>query len=225
LAYVYTPALREAFRGLDQVNWQEYFRGWLDLYPVTEADLAEGVRLFVEAHKLFCHEPEILCPADALRQVGFLDLPYPVRIMIYCRIGEVITGGFFVAVRDVTSATDVPPPAVELEAMLAAGRAISKAMGCRETLVPPTLEQVEEARARAELAEESQRLQREETDQWRKRWQAELENARKLVESQKQLQSQVDQLKAALATERSKPWWQRLSRWRIPAPSEPSTPT
>jgi len=57
---------------------------------------------FVEAHRLFVKDKEVSCPADAFVKAGFLDIPPATRSVLFARIGEVVTGGFFVALRDIT---------------------------------------------------------------------------------------------------------------------------
>lgn len=171
LAYIYGPACREAFWGLDQVNWQEYFSGWLEAASVTQDDLGEGVRRFVEAQRLFVHDPDVEEPAHALQKAGFFDVPHPVRIMIYERIGEVMTGGFFVALRDVTPNYDAPPPDVEFDKMLAAGRVMAEVL-CGAKRQPGHLEVVlqesREHEERARLAGQALERQRDLAGELRK---------------------------------------------------------
>ena len=126
LAYIYPAAIREAFWGLDAAQWQDYFSGWLEQSGVDEDALGRGVQLFGDALKLFTNNAEISEPADAFQRVGFLDLPPPVRIMIYERIGEVMTGGFFVAIRDTAMLGQLPPQHREMCEFIAAGRLIGE---------------------------------------------------------------------------------------------------
>ena len=126
LAFIYPAAIREAFWSLDAAQWQEYFSGWLEQSDVDEDALGRGVQLFGDALKLFTNNADINEPADAFQRVGFLDLPSPVRIMIYERIGEVMTGGFFVAIRDTAMQGQLPPQHREMCEFIAAGRMISE---------------------------------------------------------------------------------------------------
>jgi len=125
LVNLYPHALREAIMGLDKVHWQDYFAGWMEATNTTQDDLGEGVRLFVEAQHLFVGDPTITQPVEAFEKVGFFLLPHPVRIMLYQRLGEVMAAGFFVALRDVTLAGDVPPNEADIAAYVAAGRVMA----------------------------------------------------------------------------------------------------
>lgn len=155
LAYIYTPMLCEVFAGLDFENWSDYFREWLDAEGVTEADLGEGVKCFVEAHRMFIRDRSVKSPADAFEKSGFLDLPNPVRIMLFERIGEVVMGGWFIALRDVTMHGRMSPQAPDIAEFIAAGRILS----CRLSGHAPR--RVDELEIRSEkafvLAEEAER--------------------------------------------------------------------
>lgn len=125
LANIYTPMLKEVFAGLDQVNWADYFAGWLEATHVTEEDLGKGVACFVEAHRLFIRDRAVKTPHDAFEKAGFWELPNPVRILIFERIGEVVMGGFFIALRDVTYSGRPSSVHTDFTEMLAAGRTLA----------------------------------------------------------------------------------------------------
>lgn len=135
LAYLYPEACREAFGLLDKVNWPEYFKGWLDASDLTEHDLAAGVGSFCDAHKLFVGDPSITNPGEAFARAGFLDIPHPVRVLIFEVLGEVLMGGFFVALRDVTIRGSIPPQSRSLADMTAAGRALAARLRGDEVLM------------------------------------------------------------------------------------------
>ncbi len=125
LAYIYTPMLREVFAGLDRENWSPYFRDWLELEGITEEDLSAGVRCFVEAHRMFIRDRSVNSPEEAFEKSGFIDLPHPARIMIFERIGEVVMGGWFIALRDVTMHGQMSPQAPDIAEFIAAGRTLA----------------------------------------------------------------------------------------------------
>jgi hypothetical protein len=126
LATLYVPAMREAIWGLDRVNWRPFFQEWMVAAGVTEESLADGVKRFVEAHKLFTGHSEIKEPNDAFVQSGFAALSPAVQAAIYYRLGEVIAAGFFIALRDVTLQGDTPPNVNEISMMVAAGRRMAE---------------------------------------------------------------------------------------------------
>lgn len=133
LAYLYPKAMREAIWALDQPNWREYFKGLLQSTGTTEEQLAEGVKLFTQAHALFVGNPAIQEPTDALREVGFLDLPDPVRIVLYASLGETMMGGFFVAVRDITVQGELPPNFTDLALFIGAGRVMREKLAATKS--------------------------------------------------------------------------------------------
>jgi hypothetical protein len=149
LAYIYSPMLTEVFRSLDAPNWGDYYKGWLAADGITEQQLADGVKLFCDAHLLFVGDPTIQQPHDAFERVGFWALPSAVRIMIFERIGEVIMGGFFVALRDVTFQGNMPPQINDIAAFVAAGRAMADHVHPNPN--PPTVDDVKEELERTKV--------------------------------------------------------------------------
>ncbi len=126
IANIYTPMLREVFAGLDEKNWTPFFKAWFDREGITEDQLAKAVMVFSEAHSLFIRDREVETPADAFDAAGAsADLPDAVKYALFCRLGEVLTGGFFVALRDVTMQGYPSPVQSDLAAMIAAGRGLS----------------------------------------------------------------------------------------------------
>ena len=154
LANIYLPAMRETAAGLDRVNWEEYFSGWAEACGITDEQLGEGIRLFAEAHRLFVGDATIKNARDALRRVGFFDLPTPVRMLIFERFGEVITGGFFVAIRDVTRAGDVSPQLNELADFVAVARQAARELGHRPAV--PFIQDIAMANDRLQVTNEEQ---------------------------------------------------------------------
>jgi hypothetical protein len=130
LAYVYPAMMQEAFITLDEANWTDEFRAQMYKHGICEGDLAEGVRRFVEALNLFIREPDIKTPADAFRTTEFDKINSVVRNVLWTRFGEVLTGGWFVAVRDVTLRGQMSDAADVMADMLTAGRIV--AMGLTE---------------------------------------------------------------------------------------------
>ena len=130
LAYVYPAMMREAFATLDEACWTDEFREQMRKSGIREDDLAEGVGKFVEALNLFIREPDIKTPADAFRSTGFDVMDSYVKNVLWTRFGEVLTGGWFVAVRDVTLRGSMSDAADVMADMLTAGRIV--AMGLTE---------------------------------------------------------------------------------------------
>jgi hypothetical protein len=72
--------------------------------------LAQGVRRF--------HEPSWADPGEALQE--FRELPVPVQVAVMAKIGQLMTGAFFTAVRDVTDWGAEAPKAVDIPSLVAA---------------------------------------------------------------------------------------------------------
>lgn len=193
LAYMYPHAMREAIAGLDQVHWQDYFRGWLVAEGLTEADLGSAVVKLCDAHQLFIGDPTIEQPADALERAGFFAVPHPARIMVFERLGEVMMGGFFVALREVTPLGNVPNNAVDLAMMVAAGRIINERLTGVSKPEPDELH--EQAKAAEVLLGELSRVR---------------DNLQRRTASQ---DVEIERLNRELRKLRERPLWKMLSEW------------
>jgi len=153
LANIYTPMLKEVFYGLDEKNWAPYMREWFEKEGVDEEMVGKAVQVFVEAHRLFIRDRKVTCPADAFEQAGINHLPPAVRVALFERMGQVLMGGFFIALRDTTMQGQQSAVATDLVEMIAAGRAVANRLSGHEYRdVDATLE-----RDRAE-AEETKRV-------------------------------------------------------------------
>jgi hypothetical protein len=141
LATLYVPAMREALMGLDQVNWRPFFQEWMAGCNITQDDLAEGIKRFVEAHRLFTGVPSITEPVQAFERSGFNALSPAIQAAIYFRIGEVIAAGFFIAIRDVTIQGQLPPNEDEIARTVAAARKMAERL--TGVLKTPTTSQEE----------------------------------------------------------------------------------
>ncbi len=183
VANIFTPMLREVFRGLDAENWTPFFKAWFEREGITQEQLGESVAVFMEAHRLFIRDREVNSPADAFVKAGAGNLPDAVKYALFCRLGEVISGGFFVALRDVTMQGQHSNLQDDMASMIAAGRALSKrmsgAMGFYEEGAAErwqadseesrrVVKQLQEAAAEAET---QQRLDRSTAQLWERRFQ------------------------------------------------------
>jgi hypothetical protein len=128
LAYVYPQMMREAFIMLDEVNWTMEFTEKMRRHAITEEMLAEAVGKFVAALNMFIREPDIASPRDAFHATGFHTVNEVVRDALWTRFGEVLTGGWFVAVRDVTLRGSMSDAADVMIDMLTAGRMVAAAL-------------------------------------------------------------------------------------------------
>lgn len=208
LASLYVPAMREALWGLDQVNWRPFFKDWMDACGLTEETLGEGVRRFVEAHRFFTGHPEIKEPVEALARAGFTDMPPAVQAAIYFRIGEVITAGFFIALRDVTTKGDCPPNVSDIALTIASGRLMAERLTGQRKRPHESLEQLETQLEAARIEIEEHRMSRSRI--WDQVHQAEANNRRladELFASQCAHRSEVDHLRKRRLWQTLRDWW------------------
>jgi hypothetical protein len=126
LANIYTPMMKEVFQGLDEEHWAPHLEDMLSKYGVTEDDMGEAVNVFVRAHQSFIRDRAITSPHDAFKRAGVDRLKPAVRIALFSRLGEVVMGGFFVAIRDVTHQGQISPGHDDFVSMLAAGRQMAE---------------------------------------------------------------------------------------------------
>lgn len=122
VAHIFLPMMKEVFCGLDETHWPPYFRKLFEHEKITQDDLAETVTVFTEAIRLFIRDREVNNPFDAFQKAGLQERHDAVRFALFALIGQVITGGFFVAIRDVTMQGHESPCAHDMASMVAAGR-------------------------------------------------------------------------------------------------------
>lgn len=125
LANIYLPMLKEVFQGLDKMNWPEHFPGWLDAMNISQEDFGAAVNAMVEAHRLFVRDREVATPAQAFEKAGFTTLPAPIRVLLFERLGVVLAGGFFIALRDTTLQGMPSPQQADMAEMVATGRVVA----------------------------------------------------------------------------------------------------
>ncbi len=128
IAYCYAPFMKEALQGLRPPFWPEGMQEVSEKLGATEADMLEGVKALMRAHLQFTNVPDIPDAATALRNAGWFDLPPVVRVMIYYRMGEVLLGGFFVALRDVSKMGEVSPQGADIADFVGMGRLVAEQM-------------------------------------------------------------------------------------------------
>lgn len=121
VANIFLPMLREVFTSLDEKNWNPFFQRMFEQHGITEDQLGELVTKFMEAHRLFIRDRTVNSPADAFEQAGLTAAADPVKYALFCRLGEVVTGGFFIALRDVTMQGHESAVASDMATMIAAG--------------------------------------------------------------------------------------------------------
>lgn len=208
LAYCYMPALEEAVKGLTVEAAPSWLKDIAVEAEVTEDTLASAVQTLLNAHELFITDLAIREPAEALEKSGFLYLPPAVRILLLYRLGEVLMGGFFVAIRDVTRYGELPPDEVGLERGVAAGRVISEALAGVKHVRPEQSLAIELETARALAEKHESRAERLEAE-----LRCTKADCQKASRRERALASRCDQLAANVANMQRMSLWQHLTAW------------
>lgn len=128
LANIYLPLFRETVTGMDEQFWDDHWRYEFEQAGITENDLGETVRLFSESLAQFIRNPEVDSPHKAFELTGFLDTPRQAREFLFSRLGAVVTGGFFVGIRDVTLGGVPSPVQGQMVDAVAESRAVARDM-------------------------------------------------------------------------------------------------
>jgi hypothetical protein len=126
IANLYTPMLREVFQGLDENNWPPVLRAMFEAHGIDNDKLSAAVKVIVDAHRLFIRDRSISSPADAFAKAGIDTIDPIVKMAVFERLGEVMMGGFFVALRDVTEQGALSAVHTDFVDMLAAGRTLAE---------------------------------------------------------------------------------------------------
>lgn len=124
LAYIYAPAVTEALQALDEANWTPEMRDLLAQMGVTEEMIGLAAKDLSQAHQLLINVDGIDSAHDALTQAGWYNHPASVRSVIYARMGEVIMGGFLIAIRDISRYGEESAQTRQIADLVAAGRMV-----------------------------------------------------------------------------------------------------
>lgn len=122
LAYVYPAMVHEIFSGLDEQNWAPWIRQLMTEHELSQEDLSEATARFIAAYRLFIrHQTRTL--AEVFDRLSWEDTHPIARLVLLARIGEVMTGGWFMALRDVSNRAEPSAAHADFMELLAAGRA------------------------------------------------------------------------------------------------------
>lgn len=158
LAYFFSPFVQEAMAGLLPEHRAPHICEAMSQLGVTDEDLAKTAEAFASAMQQIVHTDGIQTVYDALRQAGFFDIPMGARLLWLYRLGEVLTAGFFVALRDVTPRDDRTPKACGLAEMLGEARQFAAELGEKRRRRPRTSVLQATISAKEAEIEELQRL-------------------------------------------------------------------
>jgi hypothetical protein len=148
--------MMEALRALDAKHWTVELAVLAGHLEVTEEMISEAVAALMDAHANFLNNEAVTTAQEALTQAGWYKQDAGVRYFIYGRLGEVMLGGFFMALRDVTAQHNPPRPATGLADLIAAGRGVAGRLR-HEPIPPGSEEQLLRLQAELELTQASVR--------------------------------------------------------------------
>lgn len=110
LAYIGPDLARAAMHALEEEYYEEWFKQFFEEKGLKAEDLIEGVRKFGLA---FNNIIKAKTPTDALAESGFSNLPYPVQMAFYCKLGQVFLAAIWSGVKDVSRPESDPPVTIE----------------------------------------------------------------------------------------------------------------
>jgi hypothetical protein len=110
IAHIGPGLIRQAMLALDEQWYEPWFQEFATQYGVTEEDLGEAAVLFAKA----CNEMiQLKNPVVALEANGFAELPPPLQMAIYTKIGQVFLTGVWAGCKDLATPTSAPPADIE----------------------------------------------------------------------------------------------------------------
>ena len=111
IAYAWPNLVQCALDGYSRELKEPITELMLKEFHVTDRDLGELAARYANYFKecLAQGDKNHKTPEDALAASGFFDLPSAHQAVLLVRLGQVITGAFFYAIRDVHVDTNEPP--------------------------------------------------------------------------------------------------------------------
>lgn len=101
VAHCFGDIARETARRLEEARWP-WLRGYLTHYNVTDDQLGEASRAFLEfvATATDSRDEKAMC--DAMIRVGWFDVPEPAQFAWLALLGTVVNGYFWIGVHEAT---------------------------------------------------------------------------------------------------------------------------
>jgi hypothetical protein len=111
IAYAWPNLMQAALTAYDKETNEPITARLIEEFGVSDQDIGELVARYANYFKecLAQGDKNFKTPEDALVASGFLDLPVTHQAVILVRMGQIITGAFFYAIKDVHVDADEPP--------------------------------------------------------------------------------------------------------------------
>ena len=97
---------KQAMQCLDQrLEKDADLKKYMQQHNIKEEDINEAVRKLAESYNLIINKQ----PYPALKEAGFLEVPFPIRMLLFAMMGEQLFVATFSAVKDVSRPESEPP--------------------------------------------------------------------------------------------------------------------
>lgn len=100
IAWCFQPLAAAAVNGMRRDHWEPWYGEYLAATGTTEQDVARACMAMCKASTSFL-DTKITEPAQALEAAGFFATPKPAQLAVAAKLGQVMLGAFFTAIRDV----------------------------------------------------------------------------------------------------------------------------
>jgi hypothetical protein len=110
LGHIGVAYLRAAVALLEPETFEPWFQVFVQKNGITDEQLGMCASCLGAATSLIAEHADV---RDALQAAGFYDLPQQVQLAMYIRLGQVLLGGVWTSVRELTMAGQEPACSVQ----------------------------------------------------------------------------------------------------------------
>jgi hypothetical protein len=129
VAYCYVQMVTKALQHLDvEDTWAAWVGDYLRHTGTTVDDIGETAKCLADGIADFIGDLSIESPNDALEKSGFLASNPAAQLVICAKIGQMFTGMYFNAIRDVTPMGGESPIQKDMEILANEAAAVAKTL-------------------------------------------------------------------------------------------------
>ena len=121
IAYCFPQMMRKALAALDDEETRPpWIAEYLEYTGTTQDDICAAAKAMADgiAHFVDVDKPPPETPQASLEESGFFGAPPAAQLVISARLGQVFTGLFFTAVRDITPQGMESPVSADMATMV-----------------------------------------------------------------------------------------------------------
>lgn len=138
LAHVGTQYISAACRALDEQFREPWFQEFMQHYGLVEADLHQAADLLGQACTRIIGDEN---PVIALEAVGFTQLPPPLQMAFYCKMGQVMLAGIWSGAKDnAKRGAELP---ADIQELAATAEYVAEHLRCQTSGESPTNDSTE----------------------------------------------------------------------------------